>query len=192
VTGTTINGALFFDFLPSNEYDPANGNVPLGFGNEGGPSITVPATFGYQDLFFNTVSAAFTTSELTIAVNVHTIVFNWRQVLTASTTEFFEDLKLVSSSFPNTFAFGVSGDSLTVSDSENMGQGSGGRSVLFRAASRRRTRAGSGALDLGASDRRVRLLSFPAAMAPSTSAGGVRNQAWRNARNPVSGMERSA
>jgi hypothetical protein len=124
VTGTTINGALFFDFLPSNEYDPANGNVPLGFGNEGGPSITVPATFGYQDLFFNTVSAAFTTSELTIAVNVHTIVFNWRQVFTASTTEFFEDLKLVSSSFPNTLAFGVSGDSLTVSDSENMGQGS--------------------------------------------------------------------
>jgi hypothetical protein len=79
----TITGSLIFPSGSVNWYDGRdNAGNSLGYDNAGGPTVTLnagAATFGYNDLFTNTITAAFTPGQLNIEDDVMLGSNGWTQ-----------------------------------------------------------------------------------------------------------------
>jgi hypothetical protein len=127
-SAVTITGVM--DIFGSNYFDPANGFVPAGYGNQSGTSVVIGSgiEFGFDD-GANLDTADFTNTSLTISdltgPNHNSVPISYS--FTADVAGFFGNLHLVSSSLPGTYS--VSGNTLTynadaISDS-------GTRSVVF-------------------------------------------------------------
>lgn len=114
-----IAGSLIFGLEPANFYDPKNGFVPPGYGNESGPSITVPETFGFADPTA-TITAVFTSNTLTITELASGTSFlgGWVQTFdaTGNLSDFFLGFKVVS----DTFVGGLEVNSAPSDDTNNL------------------------------------------------------------------------
>jgi hypothetical protein len=95
----TVTGSLIFPSDSTNWYDGLhNGGNSVGYDNAGGPTVTLHAgvaTFGYNDLFTNIITAAFTPGQLDIADDVMLGSNGWTQTFTAS-QGFFTGLLLTN------------------------------------------------------------------------------------------------
>ncbi len=114
---TNITGSIYFDGgFSSDGYDPADGGVPPGYGNESSNTVTVGpgVEFGFQDQY-NRDTADFSSTGLVLEDKVLSVgASSWQQTFTADTSGYFNGLALVSSSFDPGITYGVSGDTLTV------------------------------------------------------------------------------
>jgi hypothetical protein len=70
-TGTSVTGGLYFAGGSTNYFDPANGFVPAGYGNDAGTTVVIGPgiEFGFADSA-NTDTADFTGSTLTVTDTV--------------------------------------------------------------------------------------------------------------------------
>jgi len=117
VAATEITGSINFGAgFVSNGYNPADGGVPPGYGNEGSNTVTVGTgvEFGFQDEY-NLDTADFTPNSITIQDTVlDTGSASWTQTFTASSASYFSGLTLQSSTFSPGISYSLSGDTLTV------------------------------------------------------------------------------
>jgi hypothetical protein len=84
LVGTSVTGSVMFSANPNNYFDPANLDVPPGYLNTAGPTVTISGTsveFGFMDNF-NTDTADFTGSSLTITDDVAISAVNWVMTFT--------------------------------------------------------------------------------------------------------------
>jgi hypothetical protein len=84
LVGTPVTGSIMFSSNPNNYFDPANSDVPAGYLNTAGPTVTISGTsveFGFMDNF-NTDTADFTGSSLTVTDDVAILAVNWVMTFT--------------------------------------------------------------------------------------------------------------
>ena len=113
---TDITGSITFDGgFASNGYDPSDGGVPPGYGNEASDTVAVRPgiEFGFQDTY-NRDTADFSPVGLTLEDTVLSVGASaWTQTFTADTPGYFSNLALTSDEFSG-LNYSVSGDTLTV------------------------------------------------------------------------------
>jgi len=109
--GTSVTGSLAFQKLPINFFDPANGGVPAGFGNDSGTTVKIGSEteFGYRD-GANLDTANFTGSTLTLS---DTGFGEGQSCFEVKFTDIdFKSFSLISNDLGVNFSF--AGDTLTV------------------------------------------------------------------------------
>jgi hypothetical protein len=139
LTGSDITGSLTFGADPTNFYDPSNGHVLPGAGNEGGTTVNANpgALFGFQ-------GDASTTNAYNVSIfsgttlfildapidSTSTVAGNWEMKFTVGTPGLFGTLTELSDSFDGLLTYNVLGDTLTVDWAGGYLDGSGATAVF--------------------------------------------------------------
>ena len=113
---TDITGSIYFPGgFVGNGYDPSDGGVPPGYGNETSNTVAVGpgVEFGFQDAY-NLDTADFSATGIELQDTVNFGASGWTQTFQADTAGYFDGLTLTSSDFSPGITYGVVGDTLTV------------------------------------------------------------------------------
>ena len=94
----TVTGTLTFPGLSANYFDRANGGVPPGYGNSGGPTVTINGNveFGYEDSS-NLYIANFTPTRVGIANVTRDGGPQFTMTFSTTTAGLFDNAVLISS-----------------------------------------------------------------------------------------------
>jgi len=118
--GTSVTGSVFFNGGGDNFFDPANGNVPAGFGNSSGTTVTIVdpgVEFGLNDgANLDTADLANTTLLISDTCEANECAGNVSFMMTFTDTAFTGlTLAKISDSFVNGGLTGsLVGDTLTI------------------------------------------------------------------------------
>jgi hypothetical protein len=101
--GTRVTGELYFVGWPQNSFDPANGQVPAGYLNTAGTTVTISASaveFGYFDGTV-TVTADFSDTQLVVTDHVLLTGAHYNPIQLVFSNTAFSSLATASDSFPS-------------------------------------------------------------------------------------------